>query len=173
MPYWRSNSSNLSIPYAANKKELHQLFLTAASLVKPGGRFVSIVSFCSDSMIMMMSKSGGGGGGGGVLESHELGWAATWEESERSAKQQQQSPHDGMLVELTLFGEGRSSRVSFPNYLWTKETINEALIAAGFDLVVEWVEMVIADDAPEFVTQMSIVDVEKTPVGVFVARKRL
>jgi len=159
------------LPYAANKKELHQLCLTAASLVKPGGRFVSIVSFCSDSMIMMMSK---GNGGGGVLESHELGWAATWEESEKSAKQQQQqSPHDGMLVELTLFGEGRSSRVSFPNYLWTKETINEALIAAGFDTVVEWVEMVIAEDAPEFVKRMSMVEVEQTPVGVFVARKRV
>ena len=62
-------------PYASNREELDQLCVNAASLVKPGGRFVSIVSLCSDSIMSSTINDGGGG----VLESHELGWAATWE----------------------------------------------------------------------------------------------
>lgn len=141
-------------PYAANRQELDQLCLNAASLVKSGGRFVSIVSICSNSIMSA--------GMDGVLESNDLGWAATWEDSGE--------PHDGMLVELTLFGDKeRSSRVSFPNYLWTKESIDAALKAAGFGQV-EWRQMVIADDAPEYVKRATT-DVEKTPMGVFVARR--
>ena len=157
-------------PYASNRDELDQLCVNAASLVKPGGRFVSIVSLCSDSI--MSSASGGGGGGGGVLESHELGWAATWDEEDNNNNNndKQSPPHDGMLVQLTLFGEGRTSRASFPNYLWTKETIETALKATGLFGQVEWEEMVIATDAPEFV-KCAIADVAKTPVGVFVARR--
>jgi SAM-dependent methyltransferase len=147
-------------PYAANREELDQLCLNAASLIKPGGRFVSIVSICSDSIM-----SAGIDGGGGVLESHDLGWAATWENSCGD----NEPPHDGMLVELTLFGEGRSSRASFPNYLWTKDSIDAALKATGFGQV-EWKQMEIANDAPDFVRR-AVADVEKTPVGVFVARR--
>ena len=146
-------------PYASNREELDQLCVNAASLVKPGGRFVSIVSLCSDSI---MSSTGG------YTESHALGWAATWEEEYNNNNQS--PPHDGMLVELTLFGEGRSSKASFPNYLWTKETIETALKATGLFGQVEWEEMVIAADAPDFVS-CAIADVAQTPVGVFVARR--
>jgi SAM-dependent methyltransferase len=141
-------------PYAANREELDQLCLNAASLVKSGGgRFATIVSLCSDSVMSA--------GIDGILESKELGWAVTWNDE----------PKDGMLVEFTLFGdtEGCTSRVSFPNYLWTKETIYAALKAAGFGQV-EWGPVAVADGAPEFIKRANA-EVEKTPIGIVVARR--
>ena len=138
------------LPYAANKDELNQLCATAAALVKPrGGRFVSIVSMLSDSIISA-SKDG-------HLESKDLGWVATWEGE----------AHDGMCVELTLFGEARASRVSFPNYLWSRESIEAVLSSAGFGKI-EWSPLVVDDGAPETVRRSSV-DINKTPIGVFVA----
>jgi toxoflavin synthase len=138
------------LPYAANKDELDQLCATAAALVKPGGgRFVSIVSMCSDSIISAGKE--------GHLESNDLGWAATWEGE----------AHDGMCVELTLFGEARASRVSFPNFLWTRESIEAALSSAGFGKI-EWSPFVVDKGAPESVRRSSF-DINKTPMGVFVA----
>ncbi|KAL7500282.1 hypothetical protein ACHAWT_011001 [Skeletonema menzelii] len=117
------------LPYAANKDELNQLCVTAAALVKHGGgRFVSIVSMLSDSIISASKE--------GHLESKDLGWAATWEGE----------AHDGMCVELTLFGEARASRVSFPNYLWSRESIEVALSSVGFGKV-EWIPIEVDDGA--------------------------
>lgn len=112
---------------------------------------MSIVSLCTDSLLSA--------GKGGLLESQELGWAEAWDGD----------PYDGMCVEFTLFGEGRSSRATFPNYMWTRKSIEEALKAAGFSKV-EWIATVVADDAPEGV-QNATVDINKTPAGVFVATR--
>lgn len=127
------------LPYAANKDELNQLCATAAALVKPGGgRFVSIVSMCSDSIISAGKE--------GHLESNDLGWAATWEGG----------AHDGMCVE-----------VSFPNFLWTRESIEAALLSAGFGKI-DWSPFVVDKGAPESIRGSSV-DINKTPMGVFVA----
>ena len=138
------------MPYAASREELNQLCANAASLVKPGGggRFCSIVSMCTDSIMSATD---------GILESSNHGWAATWEGN----------AHDGMVVDMTLFGEGRSSRVSFPNGLWTPKTIEVALKLAGFTKVV-WVPVLAGDNASDAVKKASE-DIHKTPIGVFVA----
>ena len=136
------------MPYAASREELNQLCANAASLVKPGGRFCSIVSMCTDSIMSATD---------GILESSNLGWASTWEGD----------AHDGMVVDMTLFGEGRSSRVSFPNVLWTQKTIKAAMKLAGFTKVV-WVPVMAGDNAPDAVKKAPQ-DINKTPIGVFVA----
>ena len=114
---------------------------------------MSIVSLCSDS-IMSAGESG-------LLESTDLGWATTWEGKAK----------DGMCVEMNLFGDNRSSRVSFPNnFLWNQESIESALKAAGFGQI-EWTTpLVVADGAPETDKSASF-DISKTPIGVFVARR--
>mmetsp|Transcript_34768 Transcript_34768/g.84006 ORF Transcript_34768/g.84006 Transcript_34768/m.84006 type:complete len:292 (-) Transcript_34768:302-1177(-) len=139
------------LPYAANADELNWLCANAASLVKPGGRFVSIVSMCTDSIVSASRD--------GLLECEELGWAATWDGEH----------HDGMCVEMTLFGEARSTRVSFPNYLWTRETIEGALKTAGFTEI-GWIPIVAGHDVPDAFRGVTDA-INKTPVGIFVANK--
>eukprot|EP00581_Thalassiosira_minuscula_P015688 CAMPEP_0183734242 /NCGR_PEP_ID=MMETSP0737-20130205/43289_1 /TAXON_ID=385413 /ORGANISM="Thalassiosira miniscula, Strain CCMP1093" /LENGTH=285 /DNA_ID=CAMNT_0025967693 /DNA_START=248 /DNA_END=1105 /DNA_ORIENTATION=+ len=138
------------IPYAANEKELNQFCATASALVKQGGRFVSIVSLCSDSIMSNHM---------GLLESKTLGWVATWEGE----------PHDGMCVDFSLFAEDGSSRCTFPNYVYSKETIECALRTSGFEEI-EWVPMVAGHDSPDAI-KSALDDIAKTPVGVFVARR--
>ena len=45
--------------------------------------------------------------------------------------------HDGVGVQITLLDNKGLKTVSFPNYLWSKETISKFLKDVGFS-VVEW-----------------------------------
>ncbi|EJK55678.1 hypothetical protein THAOC_24561 [Thalassiosira oceanica] len=55
-----------------------------------------------------------------------------------------------MLADVTLFGScGRdvATRVTFPNYFWSKDAVTGALLDSGFDRV-EWLVPLVAADAP-------------------------
>jgi SAM-dependent methyltransferase len=150
------------LPYASSIKELQKFCTSAARTLRPGGRFISVTSLYTDSIKAIGLDNDTGDGGGGVLTSDTWGFSVVWDE---------EATNDGMLADITLFGNGRKDRVTFPNYLWTKETINSALLAAGFDRV-EWLSPTIdANITPDDITaefQKDLSEVVPT-VGYFVA----
>lgn len=148
------------LPYASSVKDLQKFCTSAARTLQPGGRFVSVTSLYTDAIKAIGSDSGTDGGGG-VLASGTWGFSVVWDGETTS---------DGMLADITLFGSGRKGRVTFPNYLWSKETIDSALLAAGFDRV-EWFSAEIdASITPDDITAEFQKDLsEAVPVGYFVA----
>eukprot|EP00401_Gymnodinium_catenatum_P030626 CAMPEP_0117537994 /NCGR_PEP_ID=MMETSP0784-20121206/42253_1 /TAXON_ID=39447 /ORGANISM="" /LENGTH=251 /DNA_ID=CAMNT_0005334601 /DNA_START=31 /DNA_END=786 /DNA_ORIENTATION=- len=93
-------------PYAETKAELEAMCYTAFEALKSGGRFVSITTTWFD---------------GANKLSEALGYAIDGS-----------ADTDGSKIQLTIFGAGRSSRVTFPNHLWSKSSIESALTDAGF-----------------------------------------
>ena len=61
-----------------------------------------------------------------------LGYELTWDGSNDGV-----ALHDGVGVLITLLDNKGQKTVSFPNYLWSKETISKFLKDVGFS-VVEW-----------------------------------
>jgi SAM-dependent methyltransferase len=152
------------LPYASSIRELQKFCTSAARTLRPGGRFISVTSLYTDAIkaIGLDNDTGGGGSGGGVLASDTWGFSVVWDGEATS---------DGMLADITLFGNGRKKeRATFPNYLWSKETINSALLAAGFDRV-DWLSQTIdANITPDDITADFQKDLsEVVPIGYFVA----
>ena len=154
------------LPYASSIKELQKFCTSAARTLRPGGHFKSVTTLYTDAIkatgLDNDTGSGGGSGGGGVLASDTWGFSVVWDGEATS---------DGMLADITLFGNGRKKeRATFPNYLWSKETINSALLAAGFDRV-DWLSPTIdANTTPDDITAEFQNDrSEAVPVGYFVA----
>ena len=61
-----------------------------------------------------------------------LGYEMTWHGSDEGV-----ALHDGVGVLITLLDNKGQKTVSFPNYLWSKETTSKCLKDVGFS-VVEW-----------------------------------
>mmetsp|Transcript_25953 Transcript_25953/g.29674 ORF Transcript_25953/g.29674 Transcript_25953/m.29674 type:complete len:210 (+) Transcript_25953:240-869(+) len=147
------------LPYASSAKDLQKFCTSVARMLRPGGRFVSVTSLYTDAIKAIGSDKDTYDGG--VLASDAWGFSVVWDG---------ESTSDGMLADVTLFGHGRKERVTFPNYLWSKETIHSALLAAGFDRV-EWLSPTIdanitpVDITDEFQKDLS----EHVPTGFFVA----
>jgi SAM-dependent methyltransferase len=137
------------LPYASSIKELQKFCTSAARTLRPGGHFKSVTTLYTDAIKATgldndTGDGGGSGSGGGVLASDTWGFSVVWDGEATS---------DGMLADITLFGNGRKKeRATFPNYLWSKETINSALLAAGFDRV-DWLSPTIdANTTPDDIT---------------------
>eukprot|EP00656_Telonema_subtile_P025580 TRINITY_DN27621_c0_g1_i2.p1 TRINITY_DN27621_c0_g1~~TRINITY_DN27621_c0_g1_i2.p1 ORF type:complete len:239 (-),score=41.89 TRINITY_DN27621_c0_g1_i2:39-755(-) len=96
-------------PYAKERAELDQMCGAACAALKPGGRFVCLSTSWFE---------------GAVTKSEGLGYSAQGVLGE-----------EGCEVQLTLFGEGGQTRVTFPNYLWSREATEAALLGAGFESV--------------------------------------
>lgn len=146
------------LPYASKVEDLRKFCLSAARVLQPGGRLISVTSMYTDA-IETASVSSGGGGGGGVLAIDTWGFSFVWDKS-----------GDGMLADVTLLGSGRDARVTFPNFLWSRETITQTLLDTGFDRV-DWLSPKLGSDAPKDVTAaFEQNDTSATvPVGYFVA----
>ena len=154
------------LPYASSIKELQKFCTSAARTLRPGGHFKSVTTLYTDAIKATgldndTGDGGGSGGGSGVLASDTWGFSVVWDG---------EATGDGMLADITLFGNGRKERATFPNHLWSKETINSALLAAGFARV-DWLSPTIdATTTPDDITAEFQKDLsEAVPVGYFVA----
>ena len=79
--------------------------------------------------------------------------------------------HDGICVQLTLLDAEGQASVTFPNYLWSQETISNTMKSAGFSEV-KWVEEKCCETASQEVKDWARdASVEFGLCGYFVAKK--
>lgn len=154
------------LPYASSVEELRKFCSFAARALGSGGRFVSVTTILNKPSFEKAAAAADAPGG--VLASDAWGFSIVWEAD---------SVRDGMLADVTLFGScGRdvATRVTFPNYFWSKDAITGALLDSGFDRV-EWLVPLVAADAPGDVAN-EFGRINRTPaldaVGFFVATKK-
>jgi len=112
-------TSQYLFPYANTKDELLKMCKAAFSALKSGGSYVGVTTWLdSDNPPKAQSAI--------------LGYEMTWDGSNDGV-----ALHDGVGVLITLLDNKGQKTVSFPNYLWSKETISKFLKDVGFS-VVEW-----------------------------------
>ena len=91
----------------------------------------------------------------GHVASETLGWEFKWTGR----------PEDGMRVESVLYSADRKAQVTLPSHFWSKNSIERALEAAGFEAIT-WAPLEAASGAPEAVATTK----DPMPVGIFTAR---
>jgi len=142
-------------PYASNAEDLRKFCRAAANALCSGGKFVSVTTVLTETMQNATT--------GGILESKPWGFSIVWTT---------ESATDGMMADVTLLGEGRTNRVTFPNFFWSKTTITQALLDSGFANV-EWLGHKVYESAPSNVqTEFQNEDSALDAVGYFVATKQ-
>lgn len=132
------------LPYARTLAALEGMCAAVFRSLRPGGRFVSVTSTFFE---------------GFRPESRELGYALDWEGA----------LEDGIEVQLTLFGEARDTRVTFPNVLWSRATIAQTLEKVGFAGVD--FKSIEAGEGHEAWASANASDLAGNPVVFFVARR--
>ena len=142
-------------PYASTKDDLLKMCQTAFKALKPGGNFVGVTTWLGS----VNQKP---------LQTHypKLGLKMTWEGSDKGEPLQ-----DGICVQLTLLDAEGQDSVTFPNYLWSQETISDTIKSAGFSEV-KWVEEKCCETASQEVKDWARdASVEFGLCGYFVAKK--
>ena len=111
-------------PYASTTEELTNMCTAAFTALTPGGQFKSVSTGIDDTRPPKIA-------------SESMAYAMSWEGEGEGV-----SLHDGICVQLTLLAAGTEG-VTFPNYLWSRETIAQTLTKVGFESV-QWCEEVVA-----------------------------
>jgi len=154
-------ASEYLFPYASNVEGVRKFCAAAANAVRPGGRFVAVTTVYSEAF----AKAADTTSGGGIVESNAWGFATAWDGTTEVG--------DGMLADVTLFGSrNKTTRATFPNFFWSRNTLAEALRDAGFASV-EWREPRVDETTapPGVVAASGRVGSEVDMVGYFVATK--